>query len=109
MGRRLSRGCARRNRPPTSRSWRCWFLDKVEHSNPRKELSDEQLEAMVEYLKASLEAQAGGSVRVIEGTIEPAAAMAPTPTPKNRLMLEVDTAIGPLEHTQRKVRPPPGA
>jgi hypothetical protein len=50
---------------------------KVEHSNVLKELTDEQLEAMVEYLKTALEAQAGHSVRVIEGTIEPAAATAP--------------------------------
>ena len=38
--------------------------DKVEHRNRVKELSDEQLEAMVEYLETSLEAQARGSVRV---------------------------------------------
>src|SRR4029077_1258120 len=44
---------------------------KVEHSNLLKDLTDEQLEAMVEYLKASLEAQARGSVRMIDGTIEP--------------------------------------
>src|SRR6516164_7981546 len=49
---------------------------KVEHRNRVKELSDEQLEAMIEYLETSLEAQARGSVRVIEGTIEPTAAEA---------------------------------
>jgi hypothetical protein len=70
---------------------------KVEHRNLIKELSDEQLEAMVEYLKTSMEAQAGRSVRVIEGTIEPVAATAPAPKPKNRLMLEADTAVGPSE------------
>src|SRR6516165_7388433 len=70
---------------------------KVEHRNRVKELSDEQLEAMVEYLETSLEAQARGSVRVIEGTIEPTAAEATAPPalepPKrkpNRLMMEVD-------------------
>ena len=47
---------------------------KVEHRNLIKELSDEQLEAMVEYLETSLEAQSRGSVRVIEGTIEPISA-----------------------------------
>jgi hypothetical protein len=31
---------------------------KVEHRNPLKELTDEELEAMIEHLKASLEAQA---------------------------------------------------
>jgi len=81
---------------------------KVEHRNLIKELSDEQLEAMVEYLETSLEAQARGSVRVIEGTIEPAAATAHAPKPKNRLMLEADTAVGPRERMPRKVRPPPG-
>src|SRR5262245_58784208 len=82
---------------------------KVEHSNRLKELSDEQLEAMVEYLETSLEAQARGSVRVIEGTIEPSAATAHAPKAKNRLMLEADTSIGPRERTPRKMRPPPGA
>src|SRR5262245_64060844 len=47
---------------------------KVEHSNVIKSLSDQELEAMIEYLKTSLEAQAGGSIRVIEGTIESEAA-----------------------------------
>jgi hypothetical protein len=70
---------------------------KVEHSNALKNLSDQELEAMVECLKASLEAQAGGHVRVIEGTIEPAAAPTPAPKPKNRLMLEAETAVGRKE------------
>jgi hypothetical protein len=82
---------------------------KVEHRNLIKELTDEQLEAMVEYLEASLEAQAGAAAKVIEGTIEPAAVTAPAPKPKNRLMLEADTAVGPRERMPRKVRPPPGA
>src|SRR5215510_7196434 len=88
---------------------------KVEHRNLIKELSDEQLEAMVEYLETSLEAQARGSVRVIEGTIEPTAAEATAPPaleppkPKNRLMLETDTAVGPRDRMPRKVRPPPGS
>jgi hypothetical protein len=81
---------------------------KVEHSNPIKDLTDEQLEAMIEYIKTSLEAQAGGSVRVIEGTIEPATATAHALKPKNRLMLEADTAVGPRERTSCKMRPPAG-
>jgi uncharacterized protein DUF5681 len=79
---------------------------KVEHTNPLKNLSDEQLEAMVEYLETSLEALAGSSVRVIEGTIEPAAATALAPKPKNRLMQEADTAVGPRERMPRKVPSP---
>jgi hypothetical protein len=42
---------------------------KVEHSNAIKDLTDEQLEAMIEYLKASLETQAQ-SAKVIEGEAE---------------------------------------
>ena len=79
---------------------------KVENSNVIKSLSDHELEAMIEYLKTSLEAQAGGS-SVIEGTIEPEAATAHAPKPKNRLMLEADTAVGPRERIPRKM-PPPG-
>src|SRR5262245_25628410 len=44
---------------------------KVEHSNPLKNLSDEQLEAMIAHLETSLAAQTGGPIKVIEGTIEP--------------------------------------
>src|SRR5215468_4330535 len=80
----------------------------VEHTNMIKSLSDQELEAMIEYLKTSLEAQAGGSIRVIEGTIEPAAATTHAPKPKNRLMLEADTAVGPRERIPRKMRPPAG-
>src|SRR6516165_5753686 len=80
---------------------------KVENSNVIKSLSDQELEAMIEYLKTSLEAQASGS-RVIEGTIEPEAATAHAPKPKNRLMLEADTAVGPRERIPRKMRPPAG-
>jgi hypothetical protein len=87
---------------------------KVEHSNPLKGLTDEQLEAMVEYLETSLAAQAGGPVKVIEGTIEPMAveATAPpvlSPKSKNRVMLEADTAVGSRERMPRKVRLPPGS
>jgi len=81
---------------------------KVEQSNVIKSLSDQELEAMIEYLKTSLEAQARSSVGVIEGTIEPAAAKAHAPKPKNRLMLEADTAVGPRERILRKMRPPAG-
>jgi len=71
----------------------------IEHTNLIKELTDEQLEAMIEYIETSLAAQAGGPVKVIEGTIEPIAieATAPAPKRKNRLMLEADTAVGPSE------------
>jgi hypothetical protein len=89
---------------------------QVEHRNLIKELTDEQLEAMVEYLETSLAAQAGAPAKMIEGTIEPTAvpatALPVLERPKrkpNRLMMEVDTAIGPQERTPRKRVPPPAS
>jgi Family of unknown function (DUF5681) len=85
---------------------------RVERSNPLKDLTDEQLEAMIEYIETSLAAQAGGPVKVIEGTTEPMAveATAPPalepPKPKNRLMMEADTAVGPRERKSRKREEP---
>ena len=74
---------------------------KVEHSNPIKDLTDEQIESMIEFIETSLEAQAGGPVKVIEGTTTAPPALEP-PKPKNRLMLQVDTAVGPRERIPRK-------
>jgi hypothetical protein len=86
---------------------------RLEHSNPIKDLTDEQLEAMIEYIETSLAAQAGGPVKVIEGTIEAKAVDATTPpvfeSPKcksNRLMIEADTAVGARERKPRKVPSP---
>ena len=50
---------------------------KVEHRNPVKELSDEQLEAAIEYIEAALAAKAGEQAKMIEGRVEPAALPAP--------------------------------
>jgi Family of unknown function (DUF5681) len=87
---------------------------KVEHRNLIKELTDEQLEAMIDYIETSLAAQAGAPAKMIEGTIEPttvpATALPVLGPPKrkpNRLMMEADTAIGPRKHTTRK-SPPDG-
>jgi hypothetical protein len=84
---------------------------KVEHSNPIKDLTDDQLEAMIEYIETSLAAQAGAPAKMIEGMIEPttvpATALPVLEPPKrkpNRLMMEVDTAIGPQERKPRKRR-----
>src|SRR5215472_10533745 len=88
---------------------------KVEHTNPLKKLTDEQLEAMIEYLETSLAAQAGAPAKMIEGTIEPISVevrrgpLLDSPKPKNRVMLEADTAVGPRERMPGKVRPPPGS
>jgi hypothetical protein len=82
---------------------------KVQHSNPLKDLTDEQLEAMIEYIETSLAAQAGRSVKLIEGTIEPTAVevTAPTalepPIPKSRLMLAADAAVRPRERKPHRV------
>jgi hypothetical protein len=87
---------------------------KVQHSNPLKDLTDEQLEAMIEYIETTLAAQAGAPAKMIEGMIEPttvpATALSVLEPPKrkpNRLMMEVDTAIGPQERKPRKVPSPP--
>jgi hypothetical protein len=87
---------------------------KVEHSNVIKSLSDQELEAMIEYLKTSLEVQAGAPAKMIEGTIEPISVevqrgpLLDSPKPKNRVMLEAGTAVGPRERIPRKMRPPAG-
>ena len=86
---------------------------KVEHSNPLKGLTDEQLEAMIGYIETSL-AQAGAPAKMIEGTTEPISVevqrgpLLDSPKPKNRVMLEANTAVGPRERTPRKMRPPAG-
>jgi hypothetical protein len=83
---------------------------KIEQSNVIKNLSDEQLEAMIEYIETSLAVQAGASAKMIEGTIEPISVEArrgpllDSPKPKNRVMLEADTAVGPRERIPRKMR-----
>jgi hypothetical protein len=87
---------------------------KVEYGNSLKDLTDEQLEAMIEYIKALLQAQAGAPVKMLEGTIEPISVevrrgpLLDSPKPKNKVMLEADTAVGPRERTPRKMRPPAG-
>ena len=89
---------------------------RVEHRNLIKDLTDEQLEAMIEYIETSLAAQASAPARMIEGMIEPttvpAAALPVLEPPKrkpNRLMMEVDTAIGPQERKPRKRVPSPAS
>ena len=62
---------------------------KVEHSNALKNLTDEELEAMIEYLKVSIKAQAGGQAKVIEATVERTTAAPPvleSPKSRNRLL-----------------------
>jgi len=91
----------------------CPREQKVAHSNVIKSLSDQELEAMIEYVKTSLEAQADGPVKVIEGMTEPTTVpttalpvLEPPKRKPNRLMLEVDTAVGPRERIPRKMQSP---
>ena len=93
----------------------CAREHKVEHRDLIKELTDEELEGMIEFIKTSLEAQAAGSVQVIEGMIEPTTAPAtalpvlePPKRKPNRLMMEVDTAIGPQERKRGSAGGPAG-
>jgi hypothetical protein len=85
---------------------------QIEQSNVIKNLSDQQLEAMIEYIETSLAAQADVSAKMIHGTIQPLSLelqrgpLLDSPKPKNRVILEADTAIGPMERIPRRMRAP---
>ncbi len=85
---------------------------KVEHSQIVKSMSDEELEATIEYIRSMLAAQAGD--KVIEGNTEaalPAPAELGPPKRKrpNRLLEHADTAVGPKERKPRQRKMPPPA
>jgi hypothetical protein len=98
---------------------------KLEHSGGVKAMSEEQIVDAIEALEHYLAARAAGeAAKVIEGSAEPAALPAPNgPSPEaalettlkptkrkpNRLMMEVDTAIGPQERKPRKRVPSPAS
>ena len=86
---------------------------KVEHRNLIKELTDEQLEAAIEYIEAALAAKAGDQAKVIEGIVEPTALHAPELEPQrkrpNRLLEHADSALGPQERKSRKRGPSPAS
>jgi hypothetical protein len=84
---------------------------KVEHSNAISSLSDEELDAAIEHIKAKLAARAGVTAKMIEGeavepttveTTAPPAELEPPERRSNRLMMEADTAIGPRERKSQK-------
>jgi hypothetical protein len=88
---------------------------KIEHTDPVKGLSDEQLAAMIRELKERIArrvAVADSDAKLIEGTVEPAVEATTLPVLKsprrrpNRLMMEADTAIGPRERRPRKSKVP---
>jgi len=87
---------------------------KVEYSNSLKNWTDEELEAGIDLVKQMLESRAAASGAVIEGTartvalLPPAALERPQRKP-NRLMMEVDTAIGSQERKPRKRVPSPAS
>jgi len=78
---------------------------KLEHRNPVKDMTDEELEAAIEFIKEMLAAQAENA-KVIEGAKAPTALPAPAEVEqplrkrRNRLLEHVDTAIGPSRKTQ---------
>src|SRR5215475_10398569 len=93
---------------------------QIEHTNRIKQMTDEEIEQAIEAIQTMLAARAGEAAKVIEGTAEPAALPAPNgPSPEaaleatleppkrkpNRLMMEVDTAIGPRVRKTRKGLP----
>jgi hypothetical protein len=83
---------------------------KIEYNNTLKNMSDEELEATIEYVRLMLAAQAGA--KVIEGTAETVALPAPPeleqPERKrpNRLLEHADTAVGPKGASSNKRREP---
>ena len=76
---------------------------KIERSQSLKSMSDEELDAAIEYVRGMLAARAAEGAKVIEGGAEtvplPAPAELEQPQRKrpNRLMAEADTAVGPRE------------
>ena len=87
--------------------------EQVEHRNLIKDLTDEQLEAAIEYIEAALAAKAGDQAKVIEGIAEPTALPAPELEPQrkrpNRLLEHADSAVGPMERGPRKRVPSPAS
>src|SRR5215467_12278712 len=78
---------------------------KVEHRNPVKDMTDEELEGAIEFIEKMLAAQTENA-KVIEGAKAPTALPAPAEVEqprrkrRNRLLEHVDTAIGPSRKTQ---------
>jgi hypothetical protein len=71
---------------------------KVDHTNAITSLSDEELDAAIEYIKASLAARAGETAKVIDGEVVettglPAPVEVPRPKRRNRVMAAADTAV----------------
>jgi len=87
---------------------------RVERSQSLKSMSDEELDAAIEYVRGMLTARAGDEAKVIDGTAEtvalppPAEVARPKRKRPNRLLEHVNTAIEPRPR-QRKVPSPESA
>jgi hypothetical protein len=80
---------------------------KVEHSQSLKSMSDEELEAAIEYVRAMLAAHVGNGASA-ETVALPAPSELEQPQRKpNRLLEHADTAVGPRERKPRKRVPSP--
>jgi hypothetical protein len=90
---------------------------RIERSQSLKSMSDEELDAAIEYVRGMLTARAGHEAKVIEGAAEtvalppPAEVEPPKRKRPNRLLEHVNTAIGLKEPRprQRKVPSPASA
>ena len=92
--------------------------DKLERTNTIKTMTDEELEGAIAFLHEMMAAQAVGSAHLVEMKAEPAALPAPachspgklsSKRKQNRLLTEVDSAIGPMERKPRKRVPSPAS
>ena len=68
---------------------------KAEHSNPIKDMTDQQIERSIEVIEQILaEREAGANAKVIDGVPEPVPALPPPPDGPNKVMDAADTAVG---------------
>jgi len=82
---------------------------KVEHSNAIKDMTTEQIERSIEFIKEMIaKRDAAANAKVIEGTGETVALPAPDVVPDgpNKVMDAADTAVGARERKLRKRKAP---
>jgi hypothetical protein len=68
---------------------------QIQHSNPVKDLTDQQLAAAIEYIEAALAAKAGDQAKVIEAVPDPIPAL-PAPSRKPRRKRGAEAKASPL-------------
>ena len=80
---------------------------KVEHSNPIKDMTTEQIERSIEFIKEMIaKRDAAANAKVIDGVPEPVPALPPPPDGPNKVMDAADTAVGAMERKPRKRKVP---